>query len=262
MGTVALLVQVAEAVSSVKQLAAAIFGHGRVVGNSSLAALNAAGIVTPWGRPRGHQSRASRATLTKSNGALAGKVGRLLLGTGLVTGPSRYQACDKGAEQGFAASTRIVHELEEAKMERQLVLRGAAVRTQPGAQQRPEPLDGVDVDLAEAVPVLVAGIHAAGITDRFVPIAPGWQAGVDAIFVRVDESARGDGGRDDRLDRGLLHVSQHAQRDLSAALDQAKDRWLVLFQRAASRRACQSATAPGPPLLATAAGWPLCPATS
>ena len=76
MGTVALLVQVAEAMSSVKQLAAAIFGHGRVVGNSSLAALNAAGIVTPRGRPRGHQSRASRATLTKSNGALAGKVGR------------------------------------------------------------------------------------------------------------------------------------------------------------------------------------------
>ncbi len=38
MGTVALLVQVAEAMSSVKQLAAAIFGHGRVVGNSSLAA--------------------------------------------------------------------------------------------------------------------------------------------------------------------------------------------------------------------------------
>ena len=75
MGTVALLVQVAEAMSSVKQLAAAIFRHGRVVGNSPLAPLNAPDIVTSWGRPRGHQSRASRATLTKSNGALAGKVG-------------------------------------------------------------------------------------------------------------------------------------------------------------------------------------------
>jgi len=262
MGTVALLIQVAEAMSSVKQLAAAIFGHGRVVGNGSLAALNAADIVIPRGRLRGHQSRASRATLTKPNGALAGKVGRLLLGSGVVTGPSRYQACDKGAEQGFAASARVVHKLEEAKIERQLVLRDAAVRAQPGAQQRPRSFHGVEVDLAEPVPVLVVGVFAAGMADRFVPIAPGGQAGVDAIFVRVDESARGDGGRDDRLDRGLLHVSQHAQHDLSAALDQAKDRWLVLFQRAASRRACQPATAPGPPLLATAAGWPLCPATS
>ncbi len=75
MGSVALLVQVAEAMSSVKQLAAAIFRHGRVVGNSSLAPLNAADIVTSWGRPRGHQSRASRVTLTKPTGALAGKVG-------------------------------------------------------------------------------------------------------------------------------------------------------------------------------------------
>ncbi len=86
--------------------------------------------------------------------------------------------------------------------------------------------------------------------------------GVDAIFIRVDEGARGDGGGDDRLDRGLLHVGQHAQHDLSAALDQAKDRRLVFVQRAASRRACQLAAAPKPPLLATSSGCPLCPATT
>ena len=185
------------------------------------------------------------------------------MGSGVVTGPSRNQAGDEGAEQGFAASACIVHELEEAKIKGQLVLRDAPVRAQPGAQQRPEALHCVDVDLAEPVPVpvLVAGVFAAGMADRFVPIAPGGQAGVDAIFVRVDESARGDGGRDDRLDRGLLHVGQHAQHDLSAALDQAKDRWFLLFQRAASRRACQPAAPSRPPLLATAAGWPLCPAT-
>jgi len=59
--------------------------------------------------------------------------GWLLLGSGVVTGPSRNQACDKGAEQGFAASARVVHELEEAEIERQLVLRDAPVRAQPGA---------------------------------------------------------------------------------------------------------------------------------
>jgi len=34
----------------------------------------------------------------------------------VVTGPSCNQACDKGAEQGFAASASVVHELDEAKV--------------------------------------------------------------------------------------------------------------------------------------------------
>ncbi len=62
----------------------------------------------------------------------------LLLGFGVVVSSSRNQAGDEGAEQGFAASARVVHELEEAEVKRQLVLRDAAVRSQPGAQQRPE----------------------------------------------------------------------------------------------------------------------------
>ena len=45
------------------------------------------------------------------------------------------QGGDEGSEQGFAASAGVVHELEEAEIERQLVLRDAAMRAQPGAQQ-------------------------------------------------------------------------------------------------------------------------------
>ncbi len=71
-----------------------------------------------------------------------GKRPRLLLGSGVVVGSSRNQAGDKRAEQGFAASGRVMHELEEAEVKRQLVLRDAAVRSQPGAQQRPEALCG------------------------------------------------------------------------------------------------------------------------
>ena len=76
--------------------------------------------------------------------------------------PSRHER----AEQGLATSARVVHELEEAEVKRQLVLRDAAVRAQPGAQQRPEPLNGVDVDLAEAVAVFVAGMFAAPVSPR------------------------------------------------------------------------------------------------
>jgi len=100
------------------------------------------------------------------------------------------QAGDERSEQGFAASACVVHELEEAEIKRQLVLRDAAVRSQPGAQQRSEAFHRVDMHLAEAVPILVAGILVASMADRLVPVAPVWQASVDAILVRVDE---GDG---------------------------------------------------------------------
>src|SRR3954468_23400704 len=71
---------------------------------------------------------------------------------------SRNQACDKGAEQGSPTAARVVDELEEAEIERQLVLRDAPGRAEPGAQQGPEPFPGVDVPLAEPIPVLVAGV--------------------------------------------------------------------------------------------------------
>src|SRR3954447_5419694 len=107
---------------------------------------------------------------------------------------SRNQACDKGAEQGSPTPARVVHDLKEAEIERQLVLRDAPVRAEPGAQQGPEPFHGVDVHLAEAVPIFVAGILTPGMADRLVLIAPVLQAGVDAILVGVDEGALSDGG--------------------------------------------------------------------
>src|SRR4051794_24635703 len=140
--------------------------------------------------------------------------------------------------------------------------RETPVRPQPGAQQGPEAFDGVDVHLAEAVAVLVAGVFTLSVADALVLVAPDGQAGVDAILVGMDERALGYRGLDDRLDRGLLHVGQQVQDHLTSALDQAKDRRLVLLPRASARRTGQPPAASKPPLLATAAGWPLCPATT
>ena len=100
------------------------------------------------------------------------------------------------------------------------------------------------------------------MADRFVLIAPGGQAGVDAILVGMDEGALGYRGLDDRLDRRLLHVGQHVQDHRTSALDQAEDGRLVLLPRAPAWRAGQPASTSEPPLLATAAGWPLWPATT
>src|SRR3954469_2064986 len=177
-------------------------------------------------------------------------------------GTSRHQGGDKGAEQGFAAAPGVVHELEESEVERQLVLRDAPVRAEPRAQQGPRPLHGVDVDLAEAVAILVARVFAPCVANSLVLVAPGWQAGVDVVLVGVDAGALRNGRLDDRLDRPLLHIGQQAQHYLTAALDQAEDGWLLLLQRAAARRSRHSAAAATPPPLATAAGCPLCPATT
>src|SRR3954469_8406056 len=87
------------------------------------------------------------------------------------------ESCDQGgnerAEEGFAATACIVHELEEAEVKRQLLLREPPVRPQPGAQQGPEAFDGVDVHLAEAVAVLVAGVFTLSVADALVLVAQG-----------------------------------------------------------------------------------------
>ena len=61
---------------------------------------------------------------TLSATASPGKLPRLR--SGVVLGSSRKQAGDQGAEQVFAASARVVHELEGAELERQNVLRDAS----------------------------------------------------------------------------------------------------------------------------------------
>jgi hypothetical protein len=119
---------------------------------------------------------------------------------------------------------------------------------QPGAEQGPRPLHRVDVDLAEAVAVLISRIFTAAVTNRLVLIAPGLQAGVDAVLVGVDERAFGNCGLEDWLDRPLLHVGQHAQDHLPTALDHAEDGRLLLLQRTPARRCLQSAAPAKPPL--------------
>src|SRR4051795_8427527 len=172
------------------------------------------------------------------------------------------QTRDEGAEQSLAPAASVVDELEEAEIERQLLLRDAPVRAQPGAQQGPQALGRVDVDLAEAVAVLVPGVLAPRVAHGLVAVAPFLQSGVDVVLVRVHEGARGDTSLDDGPDSRLLHVGQHPYDDLAASLEQPQDRRLVLVERTAAGRAPQPPASAAAPLLATAAGLPLWPATT
>src|SRR5689334_10542237 len=133
---------------------------------------------------------------------------------------------------------------------------------QPRAQQRPEAFEGIDVDFTEAVAILVTGILALSVADRLVPVAPGCQTGIDVVLIGVDECTCGHARRDDRPDRRLLNVFQHVHNDVAAPLDQTEDRRLFLLQRAPAGGAFQSAAPSGTVFFATAAGLPLCPATT
>jgi hypothetical protein len=127
------------------------------------------------------QSLMRIANPTKSRRILNSDNWRSLLSGSGVVGASRHQGGDELAEKGFASAPRMVHELEEAEVQRHLLLRDAAVRPQPGAQQRPDPFHGVDVDLAEPVAVLVTGVLTPGVAHGLVPVPPLFQPGVDVV---------------------------------------------------------------------------------
>jgi hypothetical protein len=180
----------------------------------------------------------------------------------VVTGGSCEQSSDESVEQSLSASPSVVDELEESEIDGQLVLRDTAVRTEPGAQQRPEAFDGIDVDFAEAVAILITRILAPPMADRLVPVAPARQAGIDGVLVGVDERARRDGRLDDRLDCCLPDIVEHLQNDVAVALDQAADRWLLRLQGAPAGGSFEPAAPSEAAFLATAAGLPLWPATT
>src|SRR3954469_4624353 len=110
---------------------------------------------------------------------------RLFSGSGVLG--SRDERPDERGEEGFPPPARVVDHLEEGEIERQLLPRDAPVGPEPGAQQRPEALQRVDVDLAEPVTILVARVLATPVTDRLVPVAPLVQAAVDAVLVGVHQ---------------------------------------------------------------------------
>src|SRR5690348_9698892 len=114
------------------------------------------------------------------------------------------------------------------------------MRPQPGSQERPEALQGVDGDLAEAIAVLVPGVFASTMTDGLVTVAETREPGMEAILVSMDVRAFGDGRLDDRMEGRLLDIGQHPDHNLAAALNHAEDRWLLPLQGAAPAAALPS----------------------
>ena len=156
------------------------------------------------------------------------------------------QQFQQGSEQAFAPDADVMDELKEAQVKRQFFLRDAPMGSQPGAQQRPEALGGVDVNLMEAVSVFIAGVLAPAVAHGTVVKTPFRQTAIDVVFIGMNLCTRRDEPLDQRTDRDLLDIVQHPHDDGTASLDHAEDRWLFAFQRAAPPRPFQ-APSPAPP---------------
>src|SRR5271166_4949335 len=86
------------------------------------------------------------------------------------------QLADQRTQQPLAARPDVMNELKEPQVQRQTFLGNSPVGAEPRTQQRPEPFERIDMDLAEPIPVVVPGVLARGMADRLVVVAPFVQA--------------------------------------------------------------------------------------
>src|SRR4051812_2803982 len=94
------------------------------------------------------------------------------IGSSCVPGTWVHQESDQGPQQRLTAFPHIMNELEEPQVERQLLLRDPPVRAQPRPQQGPKAFDRVDMDLMEAIPIVITGILPSGMTHRLMRVSP------------------------------------------------------------------------------------------
>jgi hypothetical protein len=167
------------------------------------------------------------------------------------------QQFQEGSEQAFAPNASVVHELKEAQVERQFFLRDPTMGSQPRAQQRPEALSRVDMDLMEAIPIFVTGVFAPAVTHRMMVKAPILQWVIDRVFIGMNPGSWGDKRLDEGTDGGLLDVLQHPDDHRAAALNHAENGRLFLLQGAPTPCPFQPAAPPPTAFFFTASGNPL-----
>ncbi len=78
----------------------------------------------------------------------------------------------------------VVNKLEESQIKKESFLRYATMRSKPGAQKRPEPLDGIHMDLMETIPIIVSSILSRAVADRAVNVSLLGQTSIDVVFIR------------------------------------------------------------------------------
>ena len=90
------------------------------------------------------------------------------------------------AQQRFASLSDVVHKLEEPQVEREFLLGNAPMRTQPTAQQRPEPFHRIHMHFTKAVAIFISSELASSMVDTLMAVSPGLQTGINAVLIRIN----------------------------------------------------------------------------
>ena len=159
-------------------------------------------------------------------------------------GMLRDQQLQKGTEQAFTPAADVRHELEEAQVQRSFLLREATRRSPPGTEPGPKALQGVDLNLMEAIPVLVPGVFAPAVTHGVMIETPILQRVINRVFIGMNARAGGDQDLDQRPDRRWLDIFQPSDDHHAAPLDHSEHRRLFLLQGAPAPRALPPAPPP------------------
>jgi len=117
-----------------------------------------------------------------------------------------------------------------------------ATRTQPTAQQRPEPFHGIHMHFTKAIAIFISCELTPSMVDMLMTVAPGLQTGINAILISINTCPWNDSVFDEGLDGLLLHIGQQLDHHLTAALYHAKDGWPFLLQCATTTWAFESAS--------------------
>lgn len=156
------------------------------------------------------------------------------------------QQGEQGAEQAFPPAADVMHELKEAQIQRQFLLREATMGPQLGTEQRPAAFLRVHRNLVETIAVFIARVFAPAMTDRMMIKSPILQRVIDGVFIGMDPRSGRNEGLDEGANRGLLDIFDHPDHDGATALDHAENRRLFRRQGPPTPRALQPAAPSAP----------------
>ena len=123
-----------------------------------------------------------------------------------------------------------MHELKETPVKRQFLLRDSPMESQPGTQQRPATLGGIDLNLMEAIPIVIAGVFTPAVADRMRVKARILQWVIEGLYIGRNPGSWGDERLQDRWEGRGRGGFQHPDDHRTAALNPAEKRWLFLLQ--------------------------------
>ena len=96
------------------------------------------------------------------------------------------------------------------------------------------------MNLMMPIAIFISGILTLRMVDRFVFITPLFQAGIDVVFIRINQRFWCDCCFNNRLNCFLFDIIEHTYHHLAAALHHTKNRRFIILSRAATAFAFQT----------------------